>query len=758
MDEIFLGRETEQQNFIRVLNHLVSPDSESQECDLPHIFLFYGAGGIGKTTLLKKLEAIAKEEFRGQFTTIFLDWEKERDYYPGLQVGNANIEPNTILEVIFQSFTRPDWEKFFIRYNTAKKIWKRAKQKIKNALESEVENELIAQLRPLGVHGIAHLLRETQINFEDEEFDVAVKFVKSRLTKQELEVYKKPELILAPNLGSGIANLAVDKPLIIFFDTYEIVGRPQCDYILRDVIESSTGRVVWVIASRTNLVDSGWRNPEAKNALLEALREENQDPDVVAVAIRLLGNFDDALAVPELVNFLRKHPDRYVREAAGRELGEMFKQETDKQIILEQAVEPLIQVMRNNPIRDVRETARDALYKIYRQVHFFTSKPLEITSLKRALWREKDNLPIKYAESLMFERGPCPELDDLEEAIQDLEIQTSEVLKCSKELLDKPKYQKAIEKLIALLYQRNEDPDLRATIAELLGKIGSSTKEVINVLISALDAEEENDRYVRQEAAKALGNLVPSIDSINALNLSVRMDVISDVRKSAKESLTKIRGHANAQRVENLAQIATTYLQRIDREQLEPLEVNDVNDVISIFNHSSDRNRRIQAIQTLGNLSISEKYTSDISKINGLLFRALSDPDPDICAAAAGSLGNIEDCRIMEYLLKTLNHKDRIARFSVVTAISKLHTDLEQLDRMQVLESLIDIWRNDPISDVRDAVEKTLQKIYQNTRHPTAYKALTRYPDYNNFKKQSKYENQTTKDYYDQFFANYPPR
>ena len=148
----------------------------------------------------------------------------------------------------------------------------------------------------------------------------------------------------------------------------------------------------------------------------------------------------------------------------------------------------------------------------------------------------------------------------------------------------------------------------------------------------------------------------------------------------------------------------------------------------------------------------------EISQITGVLFRALDDDDADVCAAAAASLGNIKDSRIMEGLLKKLNYKDRIARFSVVNAIGKLRTDLEQLDRTQALESLIDIWRNDPISDVRDAVENTLQKIYQNTRHPIAYKALKRYPDYNNLNQQPKYNHLTAKDYYEQLFIDYSPR
>ena len=230
-------------------------------------------------------------------------------------------------------------------------------------------------------------------------------------------------------------------------------------------------------------------------------------------------------------------------------------------------------------------------------------------SLKRALWLEKDNLPNKYKEPLIRERRErlnlCSGVDDLEELIEGLEHSTPEVQECNAELLGKPKYHKAVERLISLLAGENKDPDVRATIAESLGNIGSSTKNVIDVLIYALDVEREKDRYVRKEAAKALGNLAPSINSIDALNSSVRMDVISDVRKTAKNSLTKIRDRASADKMEHLAKIATTYLQRIDREQLEPLNVNDVSDVINIFNDSNDRNERIQAIQTLGNLSSS---------------------------------------------------------------------------------------------------------------------------------------------------------
>ena len=64
---------------------------------------------------------------------------------------------------------------------------------------------------------------------------------------------------LAEALGKGIAKLAEKKPLVLLFDTYEIVDRPECDYTLRRVIQESGGRTQWVVAGRSNLADSGQR-------------------------------------------------------------------------------------------------------------------------------------------------------------------------------------------------------------------------------------------------------------------------------------------------------------------------------------------------------------------------------------------------------------------------------------------------------------------------------------------------------------------
>ena len=287
--------------------------------------------------------------------------------------------------------------------------------------------------------------------------------------------------------------------------------------------------------------------------------------------------------------------------------------------------------------------------------------------------------------------------DNLQTLIQGLKDPSPEIRERSAELLGKPEYKEAVNELVDLLAQPNEDPDVRATVAETLGKIELSTEKVINALINTLDFNKEKDRYVRQESAKTLGKLTPTEASINALNKAVRVDVISNVRDAAKDCLTDISTKGS--------DLAKKYLQLINQEKLQELNADDINKMLE----------------------------------------ALADEDPDICAAAAKSLGQIKNSSVIEVLLKKLNYKDRIAREAVVTAIGDLEATLEQLDKTQAVEELIEIWRNDPIKDVRNAVEESLKNIYKRTRHPNAYKALNRY------------SNPDKKEEYDQLFKEFPP-
>lgn len=83
-----------------------------------------------------------------------------------------------------------------------------------------------------------------------------------RSPPKEFETYAQPHERLAEALGKGLAELAKRKPVVILLDTFEIVDRPECDYTLRTVIRCGGNRVVWAIAGRSNLADSGRRGKE----------------------------------------------------------------------------------------------------------------------------------------------------------------------------------------------------------------------------------------------------------------------------------------------------------------------------------------------------------------------------------------------------------------------------------------------------------------------------------------------------------------
>jgi hypothetical protein len=84
------------------------------------------------------------------------------------------------------------------------------------------------------------------------------------------------------------------------------------------------------------------------------------------------------------------------------------------------------------------------------------------------------------------------------------------------------------------------------------------------------------------------------------------------------------------------------------------------------------------------------------------LIRLLDSDDPDLCASTADALGNIGIKH--SALLNLLAHKDRFVRESAVRSLGKLREAM-------AVEPLIDLMRNDSISDVRIAATEALELI-----------------------------------------------
>ena len=675
MNDIFLGRNEEQQRFQNLLESLIYPASVSQK--LPKIFLLHGFGGMGKTTLLKRLYKMIREGgFQNYFNTLFLDWEEEREYNIGLQVEHDNIQPATVLEVLYQKFVeREEWQDYFQKYSRTQTILQTARTEIKRA---------------------------------EEEQERTNQPVQPNLTKHESDIYKNSEKDLAEALGAGIAQIAQEKPLLIFFDTYELIDRIECDDVLRDVMNHGNHggeRVVWVIAGRSNLADNIWRNEAAKEALSAALSDK--DPDIVAVAIRSLGSLN-ALEVPQLIDFLNlnKSKDRYVREAAARELGYMA-QDTPK--VLE-AVEPLINTMRNDYMKQVREAASEVGGTIY-----FATKNSDFqkTNIGKKLQRA-----LILAERLELEEEELEETD-IAKLIQDLN--SADDIDSRERIISKLgtlQAQEAVRPLVNLLEDPNEYSDVRATAAAALGEIGTVTANddyAIQALIKALDYNEQrrdNDSFVRLQSAKTLGKLIPPV-AIDALYKAIRQDKFSNVRDAEKEAL---KNYIRASTISNEDRIkAFNYLKLIYPKDAEKLLQENIPD--------SEVIREQKTVQQ-GNF--------DHKPVSDLITNLNNKNNPDECVAIANALGKLRDSRALKPLinkLKELEEGDWVARWSVIQALGNLETSINQLDETELVQKiLVDRWRNDAISNVRDAVENALENIYKRTRgYKPAEQALEKY-------------------------------
>ncbi len=288
--EIFLARTEEQDKFKQVLQShstglwkqvrttLNTPLFENKAAkptdrNLPFLLLFHGEGGMGKTRLMRRLEEITREKpFCDRFHSLFLDWEGVKNRYLDLQVGHDNIRPETVLSVLYEAFVDRDWGNHFREYRDRVKELQAAEAKVDKQLKSKPEGDLNRKVSQLGAKGVAWLIRsqtgtdivsqevlETTIEASAEVLHQARQFVSSALTEKEYQIYAHPHETLAEALGEGIAALAKRKPLVVFLDTYEIVDRPECDYTLRQAIRHSGKQVVWAIAGRANLADSGRR-------------------------------------------------------------------------------------------------------------------------------------------------------------------------------------------------------------------------------------------------------------------------------------------------------------------------------------------------------------------------------------------------------------------------------------------------------------------------------------------------------------------
>ncbi|MCP5191365.1 MAG: tetratricopeptide repeat protein, partial [Pseudomonadales bacterium] len=277
-DQLFLGRVDEQDTFRRMLMGVISPPPGEE---LPYVTLLYGGGGMGKTTLARRFRSIAETEppCEGLCQILWIDWEAERGKHAALQVGRENISAETVLERLHANavMTKPGWGRHFKRYQQMCQKRDEAEQAAAKVLTNSGEqDELTRALVGATTGGLAKAIRLVVPVMGDGGEKLAQAFLeagvtvgaaqaavlrasietrlRARLDTEQYQLFLNPHEQLARALAQGLRQVAQRKPLLIFFDTYEIIDR--VDPWVREMLKVAGPHLLCVIAGRHDLVRS----------------------------------------------------------------------------------------------------------------------------------------------------------------------------------------------------------------------------------------------------------------------------------------------------------------------------------------------------------------------------------------------------------------------------------------------------------------------------------------------------------------------
>ncbi|MDJ0694212.1 MAG: HEAT repeat domain-containing protein [Mastigocoleus sp. MO_167.B18] len=423
---------------------------------------------------------------------------------------------------------------------------------------------------------------------------------------------------------------------------------------------------------------------------------------------------------------LNSSKNRYERQAAASNLGYIVawiieNKYTTAFLELLKAVESLIHAMRNDYMKPVRDRAREiggTIYYSLIEYHSEEGSDLRLTNilkkLRRALILAGADLSDEKKEELT-EKDPAILIQIIND-LEDIDIREPAI-----EKLGNLKAQEAIGLLVDLLINTAENPDIRASAAFALSKIVTPKlkecelnkyEQIIAALIQALKYNEpiENDNFVRLQAAIALGKLIPP-EAVDALQKAIKQDKFSNVREAAKDALKNYIRTSKTSIRDKIRVFG--YLQLAYPEDTKKLS-----------------KENFPEFDLIKKLNPVQNTNFDRMSVNELIKSLKYESNTDRCVAIAQTLGRIGDSRALKPLiekLKALEH-DWIARKYVIQALGELNISSDLLDDTQLVQDiLVEYLRNDIISDVRDAVEKTLFKIYKKNNYKGAEEALHKY-------------------------------
>lgn len=170
----------------------------------PHILVFHGDNGSGKTSALTFCTDIAKdvsEELKKNLNIVTIDWENW--YYNKWTLPGTNIE---LLKAFYEmlSIKSNGLSSYFSRFES---LYSKIK-KISDRVDILVRNEWIRE---------SFDLSETDVP----EQDRLKNWLQKKIPKQDLDILEKADNKLAEILVTGLSEASSESPIILTIDNYE---------------------------------------------------------------------------------------------------------------------------------------------------------------------------------------------------------------------------------------------------------------------------------------------------------------------------------------------------------------------------------------------------------------------------------------------------------------------------------------------------------------------------------------------------------
>lgn len=228
---------------------------------------------------------------------------------------------------------------------------------------------------------------------------------------------------------------------------------------------------------------------------------DDSDPQIRALAIRLLWESNDKKLVPVFIRMMETDPDQEVRSTAAAMLGNFVYQGEVEELpanVLADVEESLLKVTRGNDQSQVRRRALESLG--------FSSRP-EVPDLLQKAYRlgQPD-----WMESALFAMGRSADTDWEEYVLSQLTNPTQYIQEAAIRAAGELTLESARAELLEIL-QDTQDDDIWATTAWSLSQIGG--EGVRETLEKLLDESEDDDEISFLE--EALDNLSFSEDMAN---------------------------------------------------------------------------------------------------------------------------------------------------------------------------------------------------------------------------------------------------